>query len=198
MTYSIKNPKPLPSLDVLNGLLSYEPETGVLTWKERTPNMFKDNSVLTREQVCNKWNSQYSGKEAGSVNRPGYRRIHLDGSKRYAHRLAYYMGTGKEPRNIDHINGLKDDNRLSNLRCVTQSENTKNKRMAKNNTSGSVGVYYDKRRGYWRACMFLDKVTVHLTNHETGKLGFTDKIDAIYARYWAERDAGFHENHGRV
>ena len=198
MTYSIKNPKPLPSLDVLNGLLSYEPETGVLTWKERTPNMFKDTASKTKEHICNRWNSQYSGKEAGGVSKVGYRQIGLDGSRWLAHRLAYYIATGKEPRNIDHINGKKDDNRLSNLRCVTQSENMKNARLRCDNTSGNAGVYYDKRKGYWRACMFLDKVTVNLTNHETGKLGFTDKIDAIYARYWAEQDAGYHENHGRV
>ena len=197
MKYSIKNPRPLPSLDVLNGLLSYEPETGVLTWKERTPDMFKDNSVLTREQLCNRWNSQCAGKEAGSVNKVGYRKIELDGSRWFAHRLAYYMDTGKEPRNIDHINGKKDDNRLSNLRCVTQSENMKNARLRCDNTSGNAGVYYDKRKGYWRAYINLDKVLVLLTNHETGKKYFTDKIDAIYARYWAERDAGYHENHGR-
>ena len=181
MKYSTKNPRPLPPLDVLNEWFSYEPETGALTWK-KVKEMDRKNKV---------------GDTVGCLHH-GYRCVELSDIGYKVHRICYYMGTGKEPKNIDHINGVRDDNRLSNLRCVTNAENMKNQSRYNSNTSGVTGVNYDKRGGFWRAYISIGGVLIYLPNHETGKKYFTDKIDAIYARYWAERDAGYHENHGRI
>lgn len=171
MKYSTKNPRPLPPLDVLNEWFSYNSETGVLTWKK-----------------VSKYSSHLLGKQVGKLDQ-GYRKVKLDGVGYQAHRVAYYIGTGKEPRYIDHINGVRDDNRLENLRCVDHKTNMRNMSKRKDNSSGLTGLRYrgDLKRPKWE---------VRLSNKSIGF--FTDKIDAIYARYWAERDAGYHENHGRV
>lgn len=90
--------------------LSYDPDTGVFTWLERRMR-------------------SAAGSVAGSVHPRGYRRIGVRGSVVYAHRLAWVMHYGKEPvGEIDHINGIKDDNRIANLRDVPQKVNNQNKR----------------------------------------------------------------------
>ena len=69
-----------------------------------------------------------------------------------AHRLAWLIHSGAMPdAEIDHINGIKSDNRISNLRCVTHEENSRNKAKYSNNTSGVSGVTWDSREGKWRA-----------------------------------------------
>ena len=177
MKYSIKDTTPLPPLDVLNDLFSYDSETGVLTWKERPVGHFKNNGSFKS------WNTKNSGLEAGSVSQ-GYKKVRLNGKTFQYHRLCYLISNGCEPEHIDHINGDRLDNRASNLRSVTCKENSRNRPRNSNNKSGSVGVH--RVKGKWRAM---------IGNKHIGY--FTDKIDAIYARYWAERDAGYHENHGR-
>ena len=62
-----------------------------------------------------------------------------------------------------------------------------------NNTTGSVGVFYDKAKGKWLALLS----NKYLTNHETGKKYFEEKIDAIYARHYAQAEANYHTIHGR-
>ncbi len=91
---------------------------------------------------------------------------------------------------IDHINGDRGDNRISNLRVVTSTENNRNKAINKNNTSGVTGVTWSKSRRKWIAQIHIGKI---------GKaLGGFDRVeDAIAARKNAETRYGFHENHGR-
>jgi len=153
--------KSLPSLEQLNKLFTYDKETGTLTWKQ----------------------GQRAGYQAGSMTN-GYRAVSVNQSNYGVHRVAYYMGTGAEPNHIDHINGVKDDNRLDNLRSVTFTENMRNVKKRADNSSGVTGVRL--LRNKWEA---------RLSNKRLGF--FADKIDAIYARYYAEVDAGYHTNHGR-
>ena len=171
MKYSTKNPRPLPPLDVLNEWFSYNSETGTLTWK-------KVKDMDRRSKV---------GEDAGSLNKEsGYSSVMLGGTSYKKHRICYYMGTGEQPFHVDHINGERDDNRSANLRSVDHEANNRNAKKRFDNSSGMVGVSYHKPSGKWRAI---------LSNTHLGT--YTDKIDAIYARYWAEQDAGYHENHGR-
>jgi HNH endonuclease/AP2 domain len=92
---------------------------------------------------------------------------------------------------IDHINGDRDDNRWINLRQVTASVNMKNLPLPRTNKSGTPGVIWHKRDEKWQASIKVDRRTVHLGYFES-------KQDAIAARKVAERQYGFHPNHGRL
>jgi len=131
------------------------------------------------------------GDIAGGTEKNGYRVIRLKGKKYKAHRLAWLYIYGKFPDDqIDHINHIRNDNRISNLRSVTRSENLKNQSMFKNNTSGFSGVKWDKRDKVWKSQIGVNGKRIHLGE-------FTDKQDAIKARKEANIKYGFHENHGK-
>lgn len=167
-------------------LLKPDFETGKLFWKPRPPSMFRT------ENVCDAWNFRYACEEAFlTVNPSGYRMGEVLGKTYAAHRVLWLLHTKAWPAQfIDHINGDPSDNRIVNLRAATKRENQRNKRMQKNNTSGTVGVIWIKHLSKWRAMIGIDG--------RGYALGTFDNIeDAIAARKAAEKRCGFHENHGR-
>lgn len=92
------------------------------------------------------------GNVAGTTSVLGYRHIMVDRKLYYAHRLAFLFEEGVFPtRDVDHINGRKDDNRWVNLRHATRSENLRNQKKFKNNTSGYKGVSPSSRGKKWVA-----------------------------------------------
>jgi hypothetical protein len=100
-------------------------------------------------------NKQYLvGQEVGSIHKTGYRHVTWQGKIHKVHRLIYLLEHGYLPKEIDHINGDRQDNRLENLRDVTRSQNQFNKSMCKNNTSGTRGVSWHKKSNAWlvRVC----------------------------------------------
>lgn len=133
------------------------------------------------------------GELAGSINKyNGYRQIRIDNERYQAHRLVWLYIHGEFPKNdIDHINQIKDDNRISNLRDVAHSENHKNRSLSNNNTSGVMGVYWDKRDNKWLAQIKVNDKQLHLGY-------FFDKEDAISARKEANIKYKFHKNHGKI
>ena len=139
------------------------------------------------------FNTRWAGNDAGTRRKDGYVMAKLFGNLTLAHRIVWEMHNGPIPDGLelDHINGVPHDNRLANLRVVTHAENMKNKSRYSTNTSGFVGVYWDKGNKTGMARIAL-----------AGKLKylgcFTDKAEAIAARRAAEVEHGFHENHGRV
>lgn len=93
----------------------------------------------------------------------------------------YIMGVTRRQDEIDHIHHKKYDNRKSELRIVTSSQNNMNKRLQSNNTSGCAGVSYHIRDKKWKATIKL--------NGKTTTLGwFKNKEDAIAARRKAENE----------
>jgi hypothetical protein len=123
----------------LRELLSYDPETGVFTWR------------VTRG------GGAQVGSVAGAIDRHGYRHIKLDYRLYRAHRLAWLYVYGAFPsKELDHINRLRDCNAISNLREATRSENGQNKVLQANNTSGFKGVSWDKRARKWAAQIALN------------------------------------------
>lgn len=134
-----------------------------------------------------------SGKRAfNSADANGYRKGQVMRKTLLAHRVAWAIYYGEWPEGeIDHINGDRADNRISNLRDVTKSENNKNAKRSRRNTTGHIGVYWESLRNKWRADITSGKKTVCLGR-------FDKKDDAIAARRAAEPQYGFHPNHGRA
>ena len=156
----------------LKKVLNYDPETGIFTWRKRLSPSVRVGAV------------------AGRVSNKGYIQIGIDLKRITAHRLAWLYVHGQFPPNfIDHINHKKTDNRISNLRLVTNSINAKNLPRRKDNTSGFTGVYWLASSGKWMSLIDADGRRVYL--------GIFKKIeDAANARKEAEEKYGFHKNHG--
>lgn len=136
------------------------------------------------------WNARYAGRRAGKVNSAtGYRYVAILNKLELEHRLIWVYVHGIWPDEIDHINHMRDDNRIANLRAVTRPENCQNITMPSVNTSGHVGVYWHKGARKWMAQIVVGKKAKYL--------GLYCKIeDAIAARNSANGDIGFHANHG--
>ena len=178
------NKTDLPPIETLRKLLSYEPETGKMFWRERTPDIYSGTSLEF-------WNSRWAGSEAFiSTDGRGYKTGSIYNKPHKAHRVVWALYYGEWPYDdVDHINHDKHDNRIENLRVVTHRENTKNRTIPKSNTSGFVGVVWCKGRGKWRAQIMVDGRSISLGR-------FVNKCDAIRARKTANIKYGFHENHG--
>ncbi|WP_343545703.1 HNH endonuclease [Sphingomonas paucimobilis] len=122
-------------------ILSYDPETGIITWKLRDK-QGKRNNVF---------NAQYGGKQAGKPNVTGYGSIKLDGYDCASHRVAFLLHYGRWPTaDIDHKDGDKSNNRIANLREATRAENNLNRSRYKRNKSGRAGVV-ERAPGKWDA-----------------------------------------------
>lgn len=172
-------------------LLRYEPETGKLFWKERTPDLFDLPTIEQNERCCRLWNGRWAMSEAFTSNHDGYREGRIFWQPFRAHRVAWAIHYGEWPvAYIDHINGVRHDNRIANLRCVSRAENQMNITLPSNNTSGVIGVAWSASKKKWSAQIG--------TGGRVFNLGRYDRIeDAIAARKAAERRLGFHPNHGR-
>lgn len=181
----MKKLKSLPSKEELEKLLDYSPDSGKFVWKERPLNMFPS------APKGKTWNVQFAGKEAFTVkNGNGYLCGYINYQKLYAHRVAWKIVNGDEPDQIDHVNGVRDDNSIGNLRAATFFVNAKNTSKRADNTSGTTGVTWVKVSKKWKA--FLNSGRKHYI------LGMFDAFeDAVAARKAAELEHGFHANHGR-
>lgn len=170
----------------LDALLFYNPETGELVWLERPRELF------SAERHWKRWNTKFAGQPAFTTLACGYRQGRIFNKLYSAHRVAWGLVHGVWPDgDVDHINGAGDDNRLVNLRAVSHAENCRNQKRQSANTSGVTGVNWDKRWNKWRA-----EITVDGRTRNLGR--FANKPDAIAARKLAEREHGFHKNHGRI
>lgn len=170
----------------LHDMFAYNPDTGLLTWKVKLAN---DPAKLSEVR---RWNARYAGKPAITANDgKGYSRGHVRGNMLYAHRIAWAMIYGDWPAGeIDHINGDPADNKICNLRSVTKSQNMRNQKRHKSNTSGATGVHWNKHRRRWVARILHEKKIKHVGS-------FHKLEDAMRARRQAEEKYGYHPNHGR-
>jgi hypothetical protein len=155
--------KPLPPLSRLRELLDYDPAIGQLRWRVRLSNRTKIGAV------------------AGTVRPDGYCKIRIEGNFFYSHRIIWYLLKGKDPgeMQIDHINGLRNDSRIENLRLAEHWANCANKDAPINNTSGFLGVSWDKAKGKWSAKIGRHGETINL-----GRFG--SATEAAIARRKAE------------
>lgn len=146
----------------LKNLLDYDPNTGNFIWK-----IARNNNQIA------------AGTVAGRLTKKGYRHIGIDGKQYYAHRLAFLWMNGIEPtKQIDHINGIKDDNRWENLREATNLENHQNIGLCKNNTSGYNGVYYNKKANKWVSHIKSNNEYIYLGLFGTAELANEKRLEA--------------------
>ena len=185
----VNEPKILPPQCLLVEMFSYSPETGTLHRKPLRAEHFWNVSGKNRSPtwLANQYNSRNAGKEAfTSIDSRGYRHGNVLGAKFQAHRVIWKLIHGEDPIAIDHINGDKSDNRLSNLRSCTAAENSRNYAKPTGGTSQFRGVCWVKRDCAWAA---------RISDGKGGKrsLGnFRDEIEAAQAY-----DAAAREMHGK-
>ena len=129
----------------LKELLNYDRETGIFTWKVNGSKGVK------------------AGRVAG-FNVRGYRQVSIRNKNYYLHRLAWLYVFGISPtRDIDHINRVKNDNRILNLREVDESTNSENQtKPHSTNKSGAIGVTIRKTDGKYRAIIRVKGKNMHL------------------------------------
>lgn len=131
--------------ELLRQLLSYDSETGIFKWL-----------MSASTKIC------IGSVTSARVDAHGYSRIWLNGMSHKCHRLAWLYVYGEWPHNhIDHINGVRHDNRIANLRDVSHSVNLQNLQKARSdNSSGLLGV--TKIPSGWVAQIWFNRKQHHL------------------------------------
>lgn len=169
----------LPDIEHLRQRLRYEPETGKLFW-------------LAHESQRPQWSSRFAGTIAfNSLSENGYLKGVVNNITLKAHRVAYAIYHGIWPNDdVDHINGIRTDNRINNLRVVSRTENMRNAKRYKCNKTGVTGVYWNKALQKYEAKIQVNKKQIFLGVFRTKEL-------AAQARLNAEKANCFHINHGR-
>ena len=152
--------------------LTYDADTGHLTWIKRPSSKI------------------FVGERAGSlVTTTGYRSIQFLGCSYREHRLIWFLVYGYWADIVDHIDHKRDNNKLSNLRDVTYSENSRNISSRKDTITGEQGIWWCKRRLKWVAEITHNRKKVFQRT-------FDSIADARVQRAEALLKLGFHENHG--
>lgn len=158
-----------PSQSRLKDLLHYDPDTGIFTWRQYRGHLARVGDV------------------AGRPDGEGHIQVSVDGRRYHAHRLAWLYVYGTFPKVcIDHINRVRDDNRICNLREATYGENAQNRRPSKSNKSGKSDVMWSNYHGRWRARITINRKRIHL--------GYFDSFEEAAAAR-TEAKAKYHTFH---
>ena len=162
-----------PTVEQLKELLSYDADAGTFRWKHRPRESF------ARDADAGRFANRYAGKEVGGLNQKGYAVIAIYGRVIPAHRIAWAMTTGVWPHGeIDHINQIRSDNRLCNLRHVDRTINAQNRTKAlSNNKSGFLGVC-ERPNGKFHARIRVDGRLKHLGTFKTAEVAYAAYVNA--------------------
>ena len=147
----------------LKKYIAYDPETGVFT--------------------------RLNGDKAGGVNSHGYVQVRTYGTRHKAHRLAWLYVYGEWPKGfIDHINGIRDDNRIANLRIATRKQNMANSKVRANAiTPKGVTMIHDTR---YRARIRVDGKLMHIGYYPTAELAHAAYCEAAQQAFGVYHRAG--------
>jgi HNH endonuclease/AP2 domain len=140
---------------------AYDNLTGVLYWAKPTSNSVRVGNI------------------AGYKDNAGYIQVRFEGKRYLAHRLIWLIYNGKWPSMvIDHKDGNKSNNLLSNLRDVSLCSNSQNRlKPSKLNKSGFIGVSWRGDKSKWQACIKINSKQTHLGYFETPELAHKAYID---------------------
>lgn len=144
----------------LHELVSYNQETGEFSRRIRASNI-KQGLVNPRP------------------SKQGYLRMRIDGGLYSLHRIAWFYVNGEWPANLlDHKDGDKTNNKISNLRAATHGENLQNISIESKAESGLKGAYFDKKSGKWQAKIMLDYKSISAGYYSTALLAHEAYLDA--------------------
>lgn len=156
--------KSLPAQEELLTLFRYDEVSG---------------KIFRRSREGNNWfNSRFAGSEAGYESADGYIKIKYQGASYLAQRIIWKMVTGFDPEgSVDHIDGVKNNNRWGNLRDVTHDQNMWNAKLFHNNTSGYRGVSFIQSHGMWRAAISVNGKKKHIGYFESAEAAHAAFVD---------------------
>lgn len=172
-------------IDLIRERLVYDHTTGLLFWKVRPVETF-----LTKN-AAGTWNTRFAGKEAfRSTNHLGYKQGAINHVKLLAHVVCWSHFYGEYPNHpLDHIDGIRSNNTIRNLRESPDYANNRNMAKNKLNRSGFAGVSWHKWSKQWRAQISINGVKKDL--------GYFKNIEeAVKERRKWEIELGYSETHG--
>jgi hypothetical protein len=164
--------KALPSQERLRELFDYDADTGNLIWKVRPVSHFRN------QRGCKFFNAMFAGKVAGCINKgDGYRTINVNRVLYFAHRLvyAYFHGACPVDLQIDHIDCVRLNNRIQNLRLATHAENGRNSALRRTSNSGYRGVHWSKQNK-----KFVAKISTNGRKKHLGSFPTAEQAAAAY------------------
>jgi hypothetical protein len=162
--------RPIPSISDLRELFSYDPVTGVLTYRISKPGNWK---II-------------KGRRASTFNKiNGYRAVGINKFSYPEHRIVFAIFHGRWPQGqIDHINGVRDDNRIENLREATRSQNNQNKAPNKNKSSKGIRFYEATQK--WQVRIRLNKISYCLgcySDKKTAQETYNQKAKELFGEF---------------
>lgn len=142
-------PFKLPSVERVRELFNYDPLTGLLTRRKRIKGARHDRPV-------------------GTPNNDGHLICRVDYTIYYVHRIIWLHFYGEPPPQlVDHINGCRSNNRISNLRPADFTGNSRNRGLQKNNKTGFKGVHFSKNESKFKSSIKVGRQTLHLGYFDT-------------------------------
>lgn len=152
--------KPELTAEEARALLNYDAETGMFSWRVR------------RSRACKR------GWFPGAAKGQGYYVVSINNVNYAAHRVAWLHFHGRPPvGQVDHINGNPSDNRIANLREATQQQNSRNRSVHRNTSSGLKGVYAHSKNAAWCAAICVNGKQIYL-----GSFATKEEAGAAYNR----------------
>jgi len=139
------------SREYISTLLRYDPETGDLYWR------------VTKSAKA------VAGQKAGSVNQHGHVNLQIDKKMYAAHQIVFLLHHGYIPKEIDHINRVKTDNRIENLRPCTSTQNKGNVGLLRTNKTGIRGVSINGKTGKYHAQIKINGKQTYLGRFDTAE-----------------------------
>lgn len=180
------NRRILPSQELLNKILRYEPETGKLFWLPRDESFFANVKYCEPSIYCRIWNNKYANKEAfTALDKKGYYVGNIFNKLYVKHRIIWKMVNGKEPEVVDHIDRNKLNNTIDNLRPATIQQNSWNTNSRKNSSSKYLGVTL-RPSGNWVAQIRLPDKNLRLGTfvcEQEAALAYNAKAYEIYGEF---------------
>ena len=172
-------------ISALRQIIQCDFDNGELQWLARPVEMFPS------DYACRSWNTRYAGKRVHKkLATSGHHQITIFRKAWMFHRVIWALAHGEWPEGeIDHINGNPADNRIVNLRCIEKPDNQRNQGLSAANTSGAIGVTWNRNAKAWHA-----QIKFRGRKHHLGYFAAFD--EAVTARRAAESRLGFHPNHG--